>query len=231
MGKTNFAHGQLKSLVERIERLEEEKSKIASDIKEVYAEAKSAGFDTTILRKVISLRKKEAAEREEEQSLLEVYMGALGMLPLFEAAETRVTADKLREPDPEPADQTGDAKATLWCAPELAAAIRDGAEAAGFEVRVTGHDPEPGETIEQPSVAHQAPAANPETGTHELMPQSRPLSGPQDETSAAALAVPAVGEEGGSSPPVIPPSTLIDAGDMPAFLDRRRQRAEEGAAW
>ena len=63
MNKTTFAHGQLKSIVERIERLEEEKKTIAGDIKEVYAEAKANGFDTKILRKVISLRKKYAAER------------------------------------------------------------------------------------------------------------------------------------------------------------------------
>jgi uncharacterized protein (UPF0335 family) len=79
--KTTFAHGQLKSIVERIERLEEEKKAIAGDIKEVYAEAKANGFDTKILRKVISLRKKEASEREEEQSMLDVYMAALGMQP------------------------------------------------------------------------------------------------------------------------------------------------------
>lgn len=86
--KTTFAQGQLRSLVERIERLEEEKKTIAGDIKEVYAEAKGHGFDTKILRKVVSLRKKEAAEREEEQSLLDIYMEALGMLP----AETEAAA-------------------------------------------------------------------------------------------------------------------------------------------
>ena len=79
--KNTFAQGQLKSLVERIERLEEEKKAIAGDIKEVYAEAKANGFDTKILRKVISLRKKEAAEREEEQSMLDLYLSALGMIP------------------------------------------------------------------------------------------------------------------------------------------------------
>ena len=79
--KTTFAQGQLRSLVERIERLEEEKKTIAGDIKEVYAEAKANGFDTKILRKVISLRKKEAAEREEEQSMLDLYLQALGMIP------------------------------------------------------------------------------------------------------------------------------------------------------
>ena len=92
MTKTTFAHGQLKSLVERIERLEEEKNTLSADIKEVYAEAKANGFDTKILRKVIALRKKETAVREEEQSMLEVYMAALGMLadtPLGKAALER----------------------------------------------------------------------------------------------------------------------------------------------
>ena len=84
--KTTFAQGQMRSLVERIERLEEEKKTIAGDIKEVYAEAKAHGFDTKILRKVVSLRKKEATEREEEQSLLDIYMQALGMLPAEAAA-------------------------------------------------------------------------------------------------------------------------------------------------
>lgn len=79
--KTGFAQGQLKSLVERIERLEEEKKTIAGDIKEVYAEAKANGFDTKILRKVISLRKKEATEREEEEAMVDLYLQALGMVP------------------------------------------------------------------------------------------------------------------------------------------------------
>ena len=79
--KTSFAQGQLKSLVERIERLEEEKKTIAGDIKEVYAEAKANGFDTKILRKLISIRKKDRNELEEEEAILDLYMSALGMLP------------------------------------------------------------------------------------------------------------------------------------------------------
>jgi uncharacterized protein (UPF0335 family) len=79
--KTSFAQGQLKGIVERIERLEEEKKTIAGDIKEVYAEAKANGFDTKILRKVISIRKKDRHEREEEEAILDVYLAALGMLP------------------------------------------------------------------------------------------------------------------------------------------------------
>ena len=79
--KTSFAQGQLRSLIERIERLEEEKKAIAADIKEIYGEAKSNGFDTKIMRKVVSLRKKDSAERQEEEAILDLYLSALGMLP------------------------------------------------------------------------------------------------------------------------------------------------------
>ena len=79
--KTSFAQGQLRSLVERIEKLEEEKKAIAGDIKEVYAEAKANGFDTKVMRKVISLRKKDSAERAEEEAILDLYLHALGMAP------------------------------------------------------------------------------------------------------------------------------------------------------
>lgn len=72
---------QLRSVVERIERLEEEKKALAADIKDIYAEAKGNGFDPKILRKVISLRKRDRADVEEEESLLDVYLHALGMLP------------------------------------------------------------------------------------------------------------------------------------------------------
>jgi uncharacterized protein (UPF0335 family) len=85
--KSSFAHGQLRTIVERIERLEEEKKTIAGDIKEVYAEAKGNGFDIKLLRKVISLRKKDASERQEEESMIDVYLAALGMAPVAEAAE------------------------------------------------------------------------------------------------------------------------------------------------
>lgn len=76
---TGIAQGQLRSLIERIERLEEEKATIAADIKEVYAEAKGNGFDTKIMRRVIRLRKVDKAERQEEEALIDLYMHALGM--------------------------------------------------------------------------------------------------------------------------------------------------------
>lgn len=76
----SVARDQLKSIIERIERLEEEKKAIADDIKDVYAEAKGNGFDTAALRKIISLRKKDVDQRREEEAVLELYMHALGML-------------------------------------------------------------------------------------------------------------------------------------------------------
>lgn len=74
------AQRQLRQLVESIERLEEEKKALAGDIREKYLEAKGLGFDVKTMRKVVRLRKKTRAERDEEESLLEVYMHALGML-------------------------------------------------------------------------------------------------------------------------------------------------------
>jgi uncharacterized protein (UPF0335 family) len=77
---TATVHGsQLRSVTERIERLEEEKREIADAVKEVYAEAKGNGFDVAILRKVISLRKKSSDERSEEEAILDTYLSALGM--------------------------------------------------------------------------------------------------------------------------------------------------------
>lgn len=73
------AAGQLRAFIERIERLEEEKKTISDDIKEVFAEAKGTGFDTKAMRTIIRLRKKDQAEREEEEAMLDLYMAALGM--------------------------------------------------------------------------------------------------------------------------------------------------------
>ena len=80
----NVAREQLKSIVDRIERLEEEKAAIAQDIRDVYTEAKSNGFDVKVLRQVVSLRKKDLTERQEEEAVRDLYLQALGMLPDFE---------------------------------------------------------------------------------------------------------------------------------------------------
>ena len=78
---------QLKSIVNRVEKLEEEKAGIAADIRDVFAEAKGNGFSVPALRAIIKMRKKDAAQREEEEAVLETYMNALGMLPLFDDGE------------------------------------------------------------------------------------------------------------------------------------------------
>ena len=72
---------QVRSFVERIERLEEEKAALSADIKEVYSEAKAMGFDNKALRAVIRLRKVDDTERREQEAILETYLQALGMLP------------------------------------------------------------------------------------------------------------------------------------------------------
>ncbi|WP_029065599.1 DUF2312 domain-containing protein [Labrenzia sp. DG1229] len=74
------AADQLRAFIERIERFEEEKKVIADDIKDVYGEAKGNGYDVKILRKIVSLRKKQPHEREEEETVLDLYLHALGML-------------------------------------------------------------------------------------------------------------------------------------------------------
>ena len=79
MAKSGFAAGQLKSLIERIERLEEEKAALAADIREIYSEAKGQGFDTKIMRQVVRMRKLETADRQEMEAILELYLAALGM--------------------------------------------------------------------------------------------------------------------------------------------------------
>ena len=79
--KTSFAQGQLRSFIERIERLHEEKKSLEDDLKEVYGEAKATGFDTKVMKKVVQLRKKDAAELEEEEAILDLYLSALGMAP------------------------------------------------------------------------------------------------------------------------------------------------------
>lgn len=74
----NVSH--LRAFIERIERLEEEKRTIADDIKEVYAEAKGNGFDAKIMRKIISMRRVDADKRREEETILDLYLNALGMV-------------------------------------------------------------------------------------------------------------------------------------------------------
>lgn len=75
---TSAAQGRLRTIIERIERLEEDKAAVIADIGEVYAEAKGEGYDTKILRKVIAIRKQDKAKRQEADAILDLYLSALG---------------------------------------------------------------------------------------------------------------------------------------------------------
>lgn len=113
------AQGQIRSIVERLERLEFEKAEIAAQVKEVLAEAKGNGFSPSMLRKVVSLRKIDRAKRQEDEAILELYMSACGELPLFERAA----------PEPERSIDTitltmGDDRAITGTPDQLAAAER-----------------------------------------------------------------------------------------------------------
>lgn len=77
-GEVNASH--LRAFIERIERMEEEKRAIATDIKEIYVEAKSNGFDTKIIRKIVALRRQDHEKRREEETVMDLYKNALGML-------------------------------------------------------------------------------------------------------------------------------------------------------
>lgn len=94
---SGFASDQLKSIIDRIERLEDEKSELSEQIKDIYTESKGNGYDVKALRTIIRLRKQDAGERAEQEAILETYMAALGMLsdlPLGQAAIDRAGLSK-----------------------------------------------------------------------------------------------------------------------------------------
>ena len=80
LGHNSIAKDQLKSIIERVERLEEDKRAISDDIKDVYSEAKGNGFDAKALRRIVALRKQDPDKRAEQDAILDTYMHALGML-------------------------------------------------------------------------------------------------------------------------------------------------------
>lgn len=79
MAKSGFAKEQLQSFVKRVERLEEERNALSADIREVYSEAKGTGFDTKIMRQVVSMRKLDKADFQEQEAMLDLYLTAMGM--------------------------------------------------------------------------------------------------------------------------------------------------------
>lgn len=80
VGHNSVAGDQLKSFLERVERLEEEKKGIATDIKDVYGEAKAHGYDTKAMRRIVAIRKMDADTRAEQEAILDTYLHALGMI-------------------------------------------------------------------------------------------------------------------------------------------------------
>jgi uncharacterized protein (UPF0335 family) len=98
-----IAGERLKSFIERIERLEEEKRALAEDIKEVFAEAKGNGFDVKIMRQIIKIRRTDQDDLDEQEALLDTYMRALGMRPDAEPSE----AEAAEEPEVEPRRRSG----------------------------------------------------------------------------------------------------------------------------
>ncbi len=101
MADGGFARDRLRSFIERIERLEEEKAGLLADIREVYGEAKSTGFDPKVMRQVVRLRRMEEADRREQDLVLDTYLSALGMAegPAVAApAATAVTAPAVAAP-------------------------------------------------------------------------------------------------------------------------------------
>ena len=84
MAEIGVGRDQLRSLIERIERLEEEKKAISEDIKEVYGEAKGTGFDVKAMRQIVRIRKLDASDRLEQEAILDTYLHALGMVPDLE---------------------------------------------------------------------------------------------------------------------------------------------------
>ncbi len=85
MSEIGVGRDQLRALIERIERLEEEKKAISEDIKEVYGEAKGGGFDVKTIRQIVRIRKLDANDRMEQEAILDTYMHALGMVPDLES--------------------------------------------------------------------------------------------------------------------------------------------------
>ncbi len=106
---TSAAQGRLRTIVERLERLQQDVADVQADMKEVFAEAKGEGYDVKVLRKVLQYRKMDPAKRQEESAILDLYLSALGEAPLFESAGVTVHVSTRAAPrgpgtGPEPVD-------------------------------------------------------------------------------------------------------------------------------
>lgn len=157
----------LNGFCQRIARLEEQRRDLANDIASIKEQAKDAGFDTALITRTVRLlisTPKKRAEALQQHELFDNYLAATGLLPeLEEAAPTQDTADI--DGEEHQISAADGVNATVWLPPKYAAAIGDKAEAAGFEVKVAGHDPDTEEIINETSTAELAvPAAGEEGG-------------------------------------------------------------------
>lgn len=192
------AADHLRAFIERIERLEEEKKTLADDIKDIYAEAKGTGFDTKAIRAIVKLRKKDQAEREEEEAILDTYMAALGMLPLFDTDRSYA-----------------DAKGRTESGPEVQ--VRDEVASSGAE-RTEGCYGTPARSVSDEILSANPPSASaPHTGLssfpeHEVDASSGSIQSPAPTSSQA-------GDSAGEGVLPLSPATHSDD-DVPAFLKR-----------
>jgi uncharacterized protein (UPF0335 family) len=130
-----IAGARLKSLIERIERLEEEQKAINEDKKEVYAEARGTGFDVKVMKKLIAIRRKDQDALDEEETLLDVYKRALGMIPDLPSDEPEggtVVATRVRAPGPRLAEVVAGEAASRAADTSLKSAVRQTIKDAGF---------------------------------------------------------------------------------------------------
>lgn len=166
----------LLQFIERIERLEEEKANISADIKDVYAQAKSQGFDTKTVRQIVKLRKMSQEERDEQEALLDIYKAALGMLadtPLGAAAVRRLTEAPEQQPAKADSGQTD--------LEDFTARNDEGKAVEASPEPPAPAEPDPEPTIEDARAAGRAAAATCKPVTANPFPARDPRRAAWDE--------------------------------------------------
>lgn len=215
IGHNTAAPMQLRSLVERIERLNEEKAGIQADIAEVYAECKAFGFDKKIVRKCVQIRAQDSAQRQEEEAILDLYLSALGMKPGDEDATiSGAGTPGLARPQP------SQAPVGAAAAPEAAAEPPCKPAGPALDGRSTGEageaatqSPNPPETA---ATAPSPPAVEGGAGGEDFPVSSPPAHQPApDAAFTPADGATAEADEGAAS------ASTADMPDLPAFMDRR----------
>lgn len=212
-GHNSIANGQLRSLVERIERANEEKAAIQADIAEIYAECKAFGFDKKIVRKVVQIRAQDSAQRQEEEALVDLYMSALGMTP----HETAGPPPRLARPEPSQApvgaaDNSGEPP----CKPAAPGAT------APMTAGEAGEAANKSENRSSEAKAQPTAPAEPDGAGEDDVPVS---ASPAQTDSAGGSPSGAESEAQGASVDAEPlPAPATDDLEVPAFMDRRAAR-------